>query len=152
VVTQALLGGPSTSLLGVMMSRAHRVALLSEAVLVLIVLVAFFACTYPRSAESLANASEDSYAVWIALLKGFNGEVIYVGSDDAHAYFRIGRFFGTYYKLPACAVRLPETFPVGHGKPYVVQLHVEHGEIRVVSDCAKNEGYALGQVDRKSAP
>lgn len=131
------------------MSRANRIALLFGAVFVFPVPFALIACAYPHSPESLANASENSYEVWIALLKGFGGDVIYVGSDDAHAYFRIGRFFGNYYKVPACAVRLPEKFMVGRGKPYVVQLHVEHGEIRGVSDCAKNEGYAIGEVDRK---
>lgn len=130
------------------MSRAYRIALLIGAILVSVGPFALVAC-YPHSPDSLVNASEDSYAVWIALLKGFAGDVIYVGSDDAHAYFRIGRFLGHYYKVPACAVRLPESFTVGHGKPYVVGLHVEQGEIRGVSDCARNEGYAIGQVDRK---
>ncbi len=129
------------------MNRAHRVALLGGAVLTL---AALFTCSEPRSPESVANASGDSTAVWMALLKGFNGDVVYVGSDNAHAYFRIGRYFGPYYKIAACDVRLPETFPVGHGKAYVVKLHVEQGEIRGVSDCAKGEGgVPLGQVDRK---
>jgi len=126
------------------MSRAYRVALPIGAVLIL---VALFSCTYPPSPQHLENASGDSNAVWMALLKGFSGDVVYVGSDDTHAYFRIG---STYYKVAACGVRLPERFSVGQGEPYVVHLHVEQGEVRVVSDCAKGEsGQPLGQVDRK---
>ena len=101
-----------------------------------------------RSVRSMANAGGDTQAVWVALLKGFNGDVTYVGSDDAHAYFRIGDS-PAYYKVPTCAVRLPETFPVGRSTPYAVKFHVERGEIRVANDCPKKGGYALGQVDRK---
>ena len=129
------------------MSQQYRRALfIGAAVAVPLFLVA---CGSPGSPQPPINATEDSLTVWIALLKGFSGDVIYVGSDDAHAYFRIGSFSGPDYKVPACAVRLPEKFPVGHGKPYVVRLHVEHGEDRVVSDCAKNEVQPIGQLDRK---
>lgn len=81
------------------MNRAYRVVLPIGVVLItLIVFLAFFGWTRHDSPESVAKASDDSYAVWIALLKGFSGDVVYVGSDEAHAYFRIGRFLGAYYK------------------------------------------------------
>jgi hypothetical protein len=114
--------------------------------LAVIGLVAYFAFDRPRPSESVANATGNTQAVWLALLKGFTGDVVYVGSDDAQAYFRIG---SAYYKVPTCAVRLPESFPLGRSAPYAVKLHVEHGEIRIVNECAKKDGYALGQVDRK---
>ena len=85
------------------------------------------------------------------LLKGFGGDVLYVGSSDTYAYFKVGRFIGDYYKVPACSVFLPETFQVGHGRFYVVQLHVENGNIVGGSTCPKNTGYALGHLDRTQA-
>jgi len=85
-------------------------------------------------------AIEDSSTVWIALLKGFNGDVVYVGSDESYADFRLGSFFWSYYKVPACAARLPERFPVARRSGYVVQLHVENGNIHnLVSECTKYE-------------
>ena len=100
--------------------------------------------THSRSPE--AGAIEDSSAVWMALLKGFNGDVVYVGSDHSHAYFRRGHFFWSYYKVPACAAHLPETFPVGRLPGYVVHLHFESGNIHnLISDCVKHAGSALGR-------
>ncbi len=128
------------------MKNGRRVALLVLA-LPLAFAAVYAGCTHLRSPEAVAK--EDSYAVWIALLKGFSGDVAYVGSDETHAYFQVGTIFADYYKLPRCAARLPETFLVGHGTPYLVKLHVEGGAINVVSECTNNQNYALGQLDRK---
>jgi hypothetical protein len=51
-------------------------------------------------------------------LKGFNGPVYYVGSDETNAYFRVGSFIHAYYKLRPADARLPKTFPVSKGEPY----------------------------------
>jgi hypothetical protein len=140
----------SIQLGGYVMSRPYRIVLPIAAILIVtVVIVASYArWTHLRSPQSVAI--EDSSTVWIALLKGFNGDVVYVGSYDSYAYFRLGSFFWSYYKVPACAARLPETFPVGRRSGYVVQLHFENGNIHnLVSECTKYEGHALGELDRK---
>jgi hypothetical protein len=77
------LGGP----VGPVMNRPYRIVLLIAAIL--IVIVASYAWwTHLRSPQSAAI--EDSSTVWISLLKRFNGDVVYVGSDGAYAYFRLG--------------------------------------------------------------
>jgi hypothetical protein len=107
------------------------------------------AYTHLRSPESAA--SEESYPVWIALLKGYEGEVRYVGSDEAHAYFRIGRVFWSYYKLRSCAVQVPELLPVRAGSSYVVRLHVNPDNmINAGSACLPAGGYPVGPLDRYS--
>jgi len=112
-----------------------------------VAVVAFATHSRLTSPESVAR--DDSYRVWIALLKGFHGDVYYVGNDSASAYFRIGRLFWSYYKVPACAARAPEAFPVGAGKPYVVRLHVQSDNtINVGKSCSQFQGYELGQLDR----
>jgi hypothetical protein len=86
---------------------------------IIVVLAACISWTRVRSPE--AAAAEDSYAVWMALLKGFNGDMRYIGSSDTHAYFRNGKLFWSYYKVPACLAKLLRTFPVGRDS-YVVAL------------------------------
>jgi len=104
---------------------------------------------FSRFAAPESVASADSYRVWIALLKGFEGDVYYVGNDSTNAYFRTGRLFWAYFKVPACAARPPEVFPVGSGKPYVVRLHVQSDNtIHAGKSCATEQGYELGQLDR----
>jgi hypothetical protein len=99
------------------------------------------------SPESVARA--DSYRVRIALLKGFEGDVYYVGNDSTNAYFRTGKLFWAYFKVPACAARPPEAFPVGSGTPYVVHLHVQSDNtIHTGKSCSAEQGYELGQLDR----
>ena len=129
------------------MNRLYR-ALGSFVAPAIIVGACLSSCTSPRSLETLAGAKEDHWTLWIALLKGFSGDVIYVGSSDTYAYFRVGRFFGDYYKTPTCSALLPQTFAVGRGAPYVVHLHVENGYIASGSDCPPNVSYPLGKLDR----
>jgi hypothetical protein len=129
------------------MSRRYRVALL--VLISLTALVGGYAgWTRLRSPESAAE--ENSYAVWIAVLKGFSGDVVYVGSDETHAYFRIGRIFWSHYKVPACAASLPEMFSVGAGRPYAVQLQVEGSSYRhFPNECgAQFSGYNVGYLER----
>jgi hypothetical protein len=129
------------------MTRAYRVALLVPAC-VAVLLVSYAGWTRFRSPASAAD--EDAYAVWIALLKGFSGDVVYVGSDDTFAYFRLGHFFWSYYKVRACAADLPETFRVGGDGRYVVQLQAQQGRIRhFVGKCAEPEGYYTFALERK---
>jgi hypothetical protein len=83
-------------------------------------------------------------------LKGFSGDVVYVGNDDTHAYFRIGSIFWSYYKVPACAVSLPETLSVGSGTPYVVLLRSHQGQLRFTHKCGRQyEGHGLGELVRR---
>jgi hypothetical protein len=111
------------------------------------VLLAAAACTHLRSPES--SASDESYPVWIALIKGFHGEVRYVGSDESHAYFRVGRVFWSYYRLPACAAQLPEVLSVRDGRSYVVRLHVgPDNHIDIEKNCPGPADQELGRLDR----
>jgi hypothetical protein len=128
------------------MKRFRKPALIALAIFA----VAVAACAgYSRLASPESVAQNDSYRVWIALLKGFDGDVYYVGSDSANAYFRIGRLFWSYYKVPACAARAPQLFQVGSGKPYVVRLHVQPDKsINIGKSCSQEQGYELGQLDR----
>ena len=132
--------------LGVM-KRSRRIALIA-----LVSLIGAFVAvvSWTRVQNPELVASTDSYRPWIALLKGFEGDVEYIGSDDSHAYFRVGWIFWSYYKVPSCATQLPETFPVRGGKPYAVKFHINSDNtIRAEGRCARNVGYALGNLDRK---
>jgi len=51
-------------------------------------------------------------------LKGFNGPVYYVGSDETNSYFTVGYLIHTYYKQRTADTRLPKTFPISKGEPY----------------------------------
>jgi hypothetical protein len=130
------------------MNRVHRALGFSLVPTIIVICACMSSCTSPRSLEALAGAKDDPWTLWVALLKGFSGEVIYVGSSDTHAYFRIGRFFGDYYKTPACSALLPQIFAVGRGTPYVVRLHVENGYIAGGSTCPASVSYPLGRLDR----
>ena len=70
--------------------------------------------------QSPHGAEADPWTVWISVLKGSRGDVLYVGTKEPYAYFRIGSMFPTYYKTPACNTTLPRVFEVGAGVPYVV--------------------------------
>jgi len=129
------------------MVRRYRAAALIGLTLVVALVGAYTAWNDLRSPESAAQ--EDSYAVWIALLKGFNGDVVYVGNDERYAYFRLGTVFWSYSKVPACSAQLPEVFSVGGGSPYAVKFHVEAGFIRPLSKCDHVDGYTLGVRERK---
>ena len=90
------------------------------------IFLACIASSRLRSPESAAE--ENTYAVWIALLKGFSGDVMYIGSTDSHAYFRAGQIFWSFYKIPACVADLPATFAIGKGEPYLVSLKNLRGQ------------------------
>jgi hypothetical protein len=94
-------------------------------------------------------ARDDSYPVYIALLKGLPGDVVYVGSDDTHAYFRLGKVFWTYYKLLSCAAPVPEPFPIQRGRAYVVKLKVRNGNVVHSSkECHGPDSYTIGELER----
>ena len=104
--------------------------------------------TRTRAPETVAIA--DSYPVYIALLKGFQGDVIYVGSDDRYAYFRLGGIFWSYYKLLSCAAAVPETFSVHAGNAYAVKLVVRDGKIvRSANESHCAEDFSPGQLERE---
>jgi hypothetical protein len=128
------------------MKRNGRVTLL--AFLAVVVAAGFYSVwTRVRSPES--TASSDSNGLWIALIKGLNGDVHYVGSDDRSSYFRVGRVFWSYYKVPVCAARLPETFSVGAENPYVVRPHVRpDNTIHSERACFPDPELELGELDR----
>jgi len=88
--------------------------------------------------------------VWAALAKGSNVTVHYVGSDNTHAYFRVGVVFSSYYKVPACAVLMPETFSVRHGRSYTVRFRVQTAEaiLRGATRCHENDGPFMGELER----
>jgi hypothetical protein len=128
------------------MTSMRRIALRVFIALV-VVAVSYAGWTRVRSPVSMAH--EDANRLWIALIKGFEGDVRYVGSDETSAYFRVGLVFSTYYKVPACAVQLPETFAIGHDRSYVVRPHTGSGYMsRVPNACVKYEGHTLGRLDR----
>jgi hypothetical protein len=128
------------------MRRGHRVTLTALALLVAAG-AAWAGWTRIRSPVSWAR--EDSYDVWIALLKGFEGDVYYVGSDERYLYFRIGRVFWTYYKLPLCAAQVPEAIAVDRGEPYVVRLRVSsNNTIAGGGSCAGGVDFQPGALDR----
>lgn len=85
----------------------------------------YWAALASNHAQSPESAQESASSVWIALLKGFNGDVYYVGSKGAYAYFRLGDRFWSYYKVPLCLTRLPREFPLGDGQAYVI--HPRYG-------------------------
>lgn len=75
---------------------------------------------YNRSLTYLRRAEEQPGALWIAALKGFEGPVLYVGSEGEFSYFRTGtRVFGRY-KARTSRIHLPRIFPIGEGDPYQV--------------------------------
>jgi hypothetical protein len=73
-----------------------------------------------RSLSYIHGAPEDSQALWMAALKGFEGPVFYVGSDGEYSYFRAGTVTYTRYKAQTAKIHLPRTFPFGKGEPYRV--------------------------------
>jgi hypothetical protein len=128
------------------MNRLRKVTLIAIAGFV--AAVAGYA-GFSRLASPESVASADTYRVWIALVKGFEGHVYYIGTDSTNAYFRTGRLFWAYFKVPACAARPPESFPVGSGEPYVVRLHIQSDNtVHTGKSCAAEQGYELGQLDR----
>jgi len=88
--------------------------------------------------------------VWVALEKGSEGTVHYVGSDNTYAYFRVGIVFSSYYKAPACTFLLPETFSVHDGRSYVVRLRLQTDDaiLRGASRCSDKDGPFLGELER----
>ena len=72
------------------------------------------------SCSSVKNPRENNYDLWMDALKGFNGPVYYIGSDETNAYFRVGSYFHSYYKVKATDTHLPKTFPVSKGEPYQI--------------------------------
>jgi hypothetical protein len=129
------------------MKRNNFLSLLAVTVLVPLVGAAV-GCSHADSLKSAAR--EDSYRVWMALLKGFGGDVFYVGSDDTYSYFRLGRVFRSYYKVPTCAAKLPQTLPLEAGESYAVRLHIQaDNTIRVIKGCSSYDGYEFGELDRK---
>ena len=53
-------------------------------------------------------------------LKPLGSPVYYVGSEGDYSYFRSGHVFRKHYKAQTAKIRLPNTFPLGKGKAYVV--------------------------------
>lgn len=83
------------------------------------------------------------------MIKGFHGDVRYVGSDGTSEYFRLGWLFWSYYKLRSCAVQPPEIFPVRSGRSYVVRLHAgPDNTITTENSCDEVREYQLGKLDR----
>jgi hypothetical protein len=99
--------------------RPSTVAIIAVAWL-FVVCFGWAAWTRLRAPESAAK--EDVSGVHIQLLKGFEGDVLYIGSDDTHAYFRSGNVFWSYRKVPRCMTNLPRTFAINAGEPYVARL------------------------------
>jgi hypothetical protein len=73
-----------------------------------------------RSLSYIHGAPEDSQALWMAALKGFEGPVYYVGSDGEYSFFRAGTVTYTRYKAQTAKIHLPRIFRFGKGEPYLV--------------------------------
>jgi hypothetical protein len=128
------------------MRRSRHVALLVLASAAALV-VSYAGWTRIRSPAAAADAN--SYAVWIALLKGWEGDVTYLGSDETDSYFRIGRIFWSYYKVSSCAVRVPKMLSIHDDESYVVKLHVRpDNSIHADNVCLPSGGFPLGDLDR----
>ena len=128
------------------MKRNRRVALLVVGCL-FAAIATYAGWTRVRSPESTADGN--SYQLYMALLKGFEGDVLYLGSDATHGYFRVGRVFWSTYKIPVCAFYVPESFELGGGKPYVVRQHVGANNMVTIGDtCPNSDIYELGNLDR----
>jgi hypothetical protein len=76
--------------------------------------------TYRSSFTYIRRAQEDPFRLWIRALKPFEGPPFYVGSEREYSYFRAGFVLVDRYKAQTAKIHLPRTFPLGHGKPYVV--------------------------------
>ena len=98
--------------------------------LALVLLIVAACATWSRF-QSPARATLDPWAVWIAVLKRFSGDVYYVGSSEPYAYFRIGDWFWSYYKTPICNAALPRTFALGAEAPYKVEFGNVRGYVSV---------------------
>src|SRR5688572_8935751 len=86
--------------------------------LILLIIFAAAGIAYNRSLAYVRGAEENPGALWMAALKGFEGPVVYVGSEGEFSYFRTGkRVFGRY-KAKTSRIRLPRTFAIGEGEPY----------------------------------
>ncbi len=123
------------------MTRGHRI----WGLMVATTIVALSSCSLWSNLQSPERAKTDSWTVWISVLKGFSGDVYYVGTKEPYAYFRIGSLFPTYYKTPACNTTLPRVFDIGSGKPYLVTLENMHG-YNSSPTCDR------GQMDESKAP
>jgi hypothetical protein len=89
-----------------------------------ILLVLTSRCAYQHSRAYLLGAPEDRYRLWIAALKGLDGRVRYMGSDDDYSYFLVGDVFCSRYKAPTAKLHLPNTFRLGEGTPYDVSVEM----------------------------
>ena len=72
------------------------------------------------SCSSIKTAREDYYALWMDTLKGFNGPVYYIGSDETNSYFKVGTYIHAYYKERTADTHLPKIFPISKGDPYQI--------------------------------
>jgi hypothetical protein len=97
----------------------HRTKVRFVVVLAVVVFIAVIFCGC-RSLSYIHGAPEDSQALWMAALKGFEGPVYYVGSDGEYSYFRAGTVIYTRYKAQTAKIHLPRTFPFGKEEPYLV--------------------------------
>lgn len=75
-----------------------------------------------RSLSYIHGASDDVNTLWYSVLKPFDGDVYYVGSDGDYSYFRQGHVFYSRYKAHTSKLKLPRTFPFGQGEPYIVTI------------------------------
>lgn len=79
---------------------------------------------YTHSNAYLRNAAEDRSALWMAAAKGFEGPLVYAGSEADMSFFRTGLILCGRYKEPTNKMALPKTFPLGSEEPYRVTLEM----------------------------
>jgi hypothetical protein len=99
--------------------RRHLV-LQSICALTIVIVTLFAVHRYRSSFTYIRAAQEAPYDLWIRALKPFEGPPYYVGSEGEYSYFRAGFVFVDRYKVQTEKTRLPRTFPLGHGEPYIV--------------------------------
>jgi hypothetical protein len=75
-----------------------------------------------RSLSYVHGSPENANQLWYAVLKPFDRDVYYVGSDGEYSYFRQGYVFYSRYKAQTSKLKLPRTFPFGKGQPYIVTI------------------------------
>lgn len=60
------------------------------------------------------------YDLRMAALKGFKGEIFYVGSNSDYDYFKIEKFGNKYFRVIRHKVKLEARYAIGNKIPYKV--------------------------------
>lgn len=68
-----------------------------------------------------SNYERQRYAIGMASLKGFRGNVYYLGSDEIFHYFKVEKY-PKFFRVKQTEMNIDEKFPVGTGEPYLTDV------------------------------